>query len=57
MLFFSKEEFEEEPLKDILDSYQVTKTVPLSQSKVHEEEERNQNQKKNQIEFPPFLLI
>lgn len=29
MLFFSKEEFVEEPLKDILDSFQVT---PLSQS-------------------------
>lgn len=26
MLFFSKEEFVEEPLKDILDSFQVTKT-------------------------------
>lgn len=27
MLFFSKEEFEEEPLKDILDSYQVNHRV------------------------------
>jgi len=26
MLFFSKEEFVEEPLKDILDSFQVTTT-------------------------------
>lgn len=31
MLFFGKEEFVEEPLKDILDSFQVTKTHPLSQ--------------------------
>lgn len=29
MLFFSKEEFVEKPLKDILDSFQVTKTDPL----------------------------
>lgn len=30
MLFFSKEEFVEKPLKDILDSFQVTKTDPVS---------------------------
>lgn len=30
MLFFSKEEFVEKPLKDILDSFQVTNTDPVS---------------------------
>ena len=34
MLFFSKEEFVEKPLKDILDSFQVTATDPLPQSLV-----------------------
>ncbi len=29
MLFFSKEEFVEKPLKDILDSFQVTTSDPL----------------------------
>lgn len=32
MLFFSKEEFVEKPLKDILDSFQVTTTEPFSPS-------------------------
>lgn len=32
LLFFSKEEFVEKPLKDILDSFQVTTTHPLSWS-------------------------
>lgn len=30
MLFFSREEFVEEPLKDILDSFQVKKSDPKS---------------------------
>lgn len=34
MLFFSREEFVEDPLKDILDSFQVTKVDPLSLSSV-----------------------
>lgn len=34
MLFFSKEEFVEDPLKDILDSFQVKKAEQLPQSRV-----------------------
>lgn len=54
MLFFSKEEFGEEPLKDILDSFKVTETDPVLQSLVYDNEEQ---ERRNQPEFTQLRNI